>query len=467
MRKKGETLLFAIFVTFFCVCLLLNKKIGDEKKYNFNTFEEIQQEKILRVGILHNYSDYYLNNGKIEGFQYEMTEKLAEKYNLNVHYLVAENQNDLYILLLNNEVDMLAIDVCNTPLMSLFFSLTKSHSYSDIVVVQNKKHKVVTFKNNNLLVLDTQCRFFYPLIATDNFNFNFNQYLSDTSIKYCFHNTKSIVDMLQYIDTSRTNFSFALSKTFTAYAPLFQHLDANIRLGEKISQHWIVAKRNISLKNNIDLWLEEYMKTIEYRLLLKKYNQQKKSKQQIHLTKEFRKGNRISKKDDIFKKYGKKYHIDWRFLAAVAYHESRFDANAIGLGQTIGIMQMKPSTASDLGNYDLSNEEHQIQAGAHLIAELLKRFEKINVYPQDKYAFVLAAYNAGFGKIEEAMLLTKKMGRDPYSWNDVKSMLLLMKNKSFVKKYNLTRVYKRGKITIDYVQEIFKIYEHYCNLVEL
>ncbi|MGM3357458.1 hypothetical protein, partial [Bacillus cereus group sp. BC233] len=39
------------------------------------------------------------------------------------------------------------------------------------------------------------------------------------------------------------------------------------------------------------------------------------------------KPGQISAFDDYFKLYGKEFGLDWRLLASVAYHESRFATN--------------------------------------------------------------------------------------------------------------------------------------------
>ena len=47
----------------------------------------------------------------------------------------------------------------------------------------------------------------------------------------------------------------------------------------------------------------------------------------------------LSKYDELFKASALKRNWDWRFLASIAYQESRYDPNARGFGGAYGMMQ--------------------------------------------------------------------------------------------------------------------------------
>lgn len=56
-------------------------------------------------------------------------------------------------------------------------------------------------------------------------------------------------------------------------------------------------------------------------------------------------GNKISQYDDLFKKAGNEVGIDWRLVAAHAYRESRFNANAKNSGSSAtGLYQITLDT---------------------------------------------------------------------------------------------------------------------------
>ena len=83
-----------------------------------------------------------------------------------------------------------------------------------------------------------------------------------------------------------------------------------------------------------------------------------------------------------------KYGVDPNLIAAMAFRESRFDANAVSSRGAQGIMQLMPRTARALGVQDSFDARQNVFAGTKYIASLLARFHG----DVDRS---LAAYNAG------------------------------------------------------------------------
>jgi soluble lytic murein transglycosylase-like protein len=83
-----------------------------------------------------------------------------------------------------------------------------------------------------------------------------------------------------------------------------------------------------------------------------------------------------------------KYRVDPNLIAAMAFRESRFDANAVSHRGAQGVMQLMPRTARALGVSDAFDARQNIYAGTKYIASLLQRFD-------GDVEKSLAAYNAG------------------------------------------------------------------------
>ena len=83
----------------------------------------------------------------------------------------------------------------------------------------------------------------------------------------------------------------------------------------------------------------------------------------------------------------------------------------------------------------------------------------------ERYRFALAAYNAGFGHIDDARRLAKLKGKDDRKWREVAPWLLKLTDRKFFSKVRFG--YCRGGEPVDYVRSIDERYAGYAQLVPL
>lgn len=100
-----------------------------------------------------------------------------------------------------------------------------------------------------------------------------------------------------------------------------------------------------------------------------------------------------TKYDAYFKAAAKKYNVSESLLKAIAKAESNFNPNDVSSAGAIGVMQLMPETAKELGVKDPYNPEQNIMGGAKCISQKLKEFG-------GNVRLALAAYNAGSGAVK-------------------------------------------------------------------
>lgn len=123
-------------------------------------------------------------------------------------------------------------------------------------------------------------------------------------------------------------------------------------------------------------------------------------------------GTRITEDmDRIFEEAAARHNVPERLLKAVAKAESDFNPNAVSHAGAVGVMQLMPGTARNLGVSDPYDPRQNIMGGAKYLKENLDRFGDVSL--------ALAAYNAGPGAVQ------KYNGIPPYSetQNYVKKVL--------------------------------------------
>ncbi len=158
--------------------------------------------------------------------------------------------------------------------------------------------------------------------------------------------------------------------------------------------------------------------------------------------------------EDKFKKYGIKYGIDWKLLAAISYQESKWNNNSISPTGVRGLMMLTESTAEML-NVDRLNVNESIDGGARYIANLKNRFSEYNEDTQLKLA--LASYNVGPGHIEDVITLSKKDNVNINEWQNLKKYLFKLNKKEFYKEMKYG--YARGWEAVQYVENVKQYYD--------
>jgi len=142
---------------------------------------------------------------------------------------------------------------------------------------------------------------------------------------------------------------------------------------------------------------------------------------------------------------------DWRLLAAIGYQESKWNPRASSSAGARGLMQLTVETASEAKVTDLSDARQSIFGGARYFRQV---YEKIpaHVPEPDRTWFALAAYNIGYGHVEDARVLAQKAGRDPDSWQEVRDFLPLLEQERW---YTQTENgYARGWEPVRYVDNV-------------
>ena len=142
----------------------------------------------------------------------------------------------------------------------------------------------------------------------------------------------------------------------------------------------------------------------------------------------------ISPFDDMFKEVGAQCDVDWVLLSAIASAESEFNPNAISPAGAMGIMQVMPVVARNLGyeRDSLFNPRICAEVAAILLHEnndMLSLSQSID--KTERLNFILACYNAGYSRISDARRLARYHEEDANKWSVVEEYLTLLAEPEF------------------------------------
>ncbi len=158
-----------------------------------------------------------------------------------------------------------------------------------------------------------------------------------------------------------------------------------------------------------------------------------------------------------FEQAGKDTGVDWRLLAAIGYQESHWNPKAVSPTGVRGLMMLTRATMQQIGiDKDRHDAQASIEGGARYITTVKKRIPA-RIKEPDRTWMALAAYNIGYGHLEDARILAENDGAAPDKWIDVKKYLPLLSQKKW---YQQTRYgYARGREPVRYVENVRSYYD--------
>jgi membrane-bound lytic murein transglycosylase F len=157
-----------------------------------------------------------------------------------------------------------------------------------------------------------------------------------------------------------------------------------------------------------------------------------------------------------FIKAAQQQGLDWRLLAAIGYQESHWQDSAVSPTGVKGIMMLTNDTALQVGVNDRTNPIQSIKGGAIYFQQQLDKIPA-RISDPDRTWFALAAYNVGYGHLEDARVLTQQQGRNPDKWLDVKQSLPLLAQQYWF--MQTKHGYARGDEPVVYVENIRNYYD--------
>lgn len=173
----------------------------------------------------------------------------------------------------------------------------------------------------------------------------------------------------------------------------------------------------------------------------------------------------LSPYDSLIRNYADSIDWDWRMMAAVIYQESHFHIEARSHRGARGLMQMMPATAETFGAADLLDPEEAIRAGSKYLELLSNRYNRLAANRLERDKFVLAAYNAGGGRIRDCIIFARSMGIEPDEWDDIVGIIPYMQDSISVAAVPEVKLGTfKGVETINYVDRVLALYREFCRI---
>ncbi|RME24319.1 MAG: hypothetical protein D6806_09765 [Deltaproteobacteria bacterium] len=420
--------------------------------------DEIRRYGGLRVAMLNNPVAYFIYRGQEVGFQYELAELLAARLGLRLEVVVPETPADTARLVAEGYADVAFLSPNPSDPYQGELVWSEPVHHSDQVVVQRSSEHPITGIHQlaGRTILVRRSSQYWPAALALELSVPWLELVAaDERLE-----TEDLIDLVGKGEIDLTIANSVLLDT------LLQDRDdvgKSIVVVENQPLVFGVRRASPRLFRRVQRFVAKDCRGKWYKSLMDKYFAPRPRIRQVRADSLSQSGE-ISPYDELVKKVASEHGMDWRLLLAIIYKESRFDPKSVSWSGAVGLMQVMPRTAREMG-YDpgrLFEPEQNIRAGVEYLTRLFDSFEP-SLPRRQRLRFAIAAYNAGIGHVRDARRLAWRLGLDPNRWfGHVERAMLLLEKPAY---YERARYgYCRGSETVQYVSEIQGKYEAYSRL---
>ena len=426
-------------------------------------FAAMVENRLIRVLVVHNKTNFFLDEGTQKGFTAEAIREFEKQLNQELklgsrplHVMAIPVVRDQLIpFLVQGRGDIAAASLTITPERqeSVDFSVPAASNVSELVVTGPGSPVITTLDD-----LAGKKVFVRPSSSyqesLEKLNASFRQRGLEEIIITPASEYLETEDLLEMVNAGLIGITIADSYLAEFWAQVLPdivvHTDVAVGTGQKIA--WAIRRDATGLKPHVDRFIAANDKgSLLFNTLIKRYLENTKFVKNALADEE-----RVKLHDtvELFRKYGGQYGFDYLMVAAQGYQESGLDQSVVSPVGAIGIMQVLPTTAADksVGIPDISTPESNIQAGTKYLRHIVDDyFDDPAIDEVNRTLFAFASYNAGPNRIQRLRAEAADMGFDPNIWFGNVEVVVAK---------------EVGREPVQYVSNIFKYYTVYSMLVE-
>ncbi len=445
-------LLLKLFFFFLSSALLTSCDAGWNLLRKTSHLERIKKTGILTVLTRHDPTTYYEGADGYTGLEYDLVMLFAKHLGVKARFVVPGSFDKILSQITEGSADIAAAGLTVTEKRQAVMRFAPAyHEVIEQVIYHSGKRrpkKVEDMANGIVEVVKGSSH-------VDTLK-KLQQKIP--SLQWNINQDQDTIGLLYLVNAGLIDYTIADSNQISLIRRYYPKLNIAFDLGKPQQLAWALPKSDdLSLYNEVIRFFTKIKRNKTLAQLIERHYGHTASLDYVGLCK-FRqhKANRLPSYQKFFETAAKKYQIDWRLLAAIGYQESHWLENAISPTGVEGLMMLTKGTAKYLGIKNRADPEQSINGGALYLKQRIKKIP-VRISEPDRTWMALAAYNVGYGHLEDARVLTQKLGGNPDKWIDVKQHLPLLSEKKW---YTQTKHgYARGNEPVRYVENVRSYYE--------
>ncbi len=416
---------------------------------NQSQLHQIYQRNSIKVGILHGPSSYFIGIDGPTGFEYELSQSLATSLDVELELYPSYDLDELLQKLNNGQVDFIAGGLTLTDNRRQKYRSAPAYRWISEVLV---------FRQGNVWPRSVDDVNEPVIVVKDSSHEETLSHLVQEHpfLQWQSHPTLDADEILQQVVDGNIAYTLTDSNQLALNRRFYPNLSIAFTVRENLPVSWLMSRnQDDSLYSVLIEFFGKMYQSGDLITLEDRYFGHIRQFDYVDTLKYIEATEQILPRfKDWFMQYAG--DLDWRLLAALSYQESHWNPKARSPTGVRGLMMLTLPTAQQMGVSSRLDAEESIRGGSRYLQRLYARIPERIPMP-DRLWFALAAYNIGWGHVEDARILTQRDQADPDKWLDVKQRLPLLRQRSH---YQTTRYgYARGDEAVIYVENIRRYYD--------
>ncbi len=412
-------------------------------------------ERILEKGVIvmitqNSSNTYYIHRDQPMGFEYDLAREFARTLGVELKVETTTWLN-MFKMLLTRRGDFIAAGVTAVPSRESFVDFSRPYETIRQRLVLKEDHFLVqSYEDLNGMSIYVRAGTTYQERLTE---------LKREGIGLDLVVLPDVLteDLIQKVAQGEIEATVADSNI----ALLNRRYFPGIRIGMAISEDqplaWAVRKGDLTLLEAINSFIIKAQADGTLARIMRFYHDDRNRMNELDIE-----AFHLSVREDFplyesqIKAVAKSYGFDWRLITAMIYQESHFNPKARSHTGVKGLMQVTLDTAREMGIENRLDPEQSLKAGVRYLNSLWERFSDIED-SRKRIPLVLAAYNVGFGHVQDARKIARIKGLDPSSWASLRQTLPLLSRPEY---YRFTTYgYARGTEPVRYVTNVLTYFD--------
>jgi membrane-bound lytic murein transglycosylase F len=408
--------------------------------------DTIRSSGELRVVTLNLPTCYYLGAQRTEGLEFELASAFATRLRVKLTMYTVANERAMQGEIAAGRADIAAASLTNTPEWS---------RAGDAAEVYARIPQLVVYQRSGVRPRDTlQLESAKLAVRAGSPQERILERLKSTTAPALqwVETAPSSADPVEDVDAGEAQYAISDAREFSFARHLYPKVLVGFALPEERPVQWIVRRGAPQLLASVNAFFHDLSASGRLTQLVEQssgdtrtFEYEESREFQTHV------GERLPGYRSWFEQAAAQSGVDWRLLAAIGYQESKWDPHAASGDGALGVMMLTADTARALGIRDRANPEQSIFAGARYLAQVREMIPERIAEP-DRTWLTVAAYNVGFGHLEDARIITQALGRNPDSWAEVRERLPLLAQPRWYTRAR--RGYARGWEPVQFVDRI-------------